>query len=70
MKTAINLLASTYQAFISPILCQIAGTNNVCRFSPTCSDYARISITKKGLIYGGFLSIIRLLKCQPFYRGV
>ncbi len=68
MKTIINLAFNTYQSLISPFISQLAGTNNVCRFSPTCSEYAKISINKKGLIYGSYLSLIRLLKCQPFYK--
>jgi len=68
MKTILNLLINTYQTIISPFVSQLAGTNNVCRFSPTCSEYAKISIKEKGVIIGGYLSLIRLLKCQPYYK--
>lgn len=68
MKTVLNLLIAFYQNIISPFMSQLAGTNSVCRFTPTCSDYAKISIQKKGIIVGGYLSLLRLLKCQPYYK--
>lgn len=68
MKTVLNLPIAFYQNILSPFMSQLAGTNNVCRFTPTCSDYAKISIQKKGIIVGGYLSLLRLLKCQPYYK--
>ena len=40
-----------------------------CRFRPTCSAYAYEAISKYGAIKGGFLSLKRILKCHPFYKG-
>ncbi len=40
-----------------------------CRFQPTCSNYAREVIQKYGVFRGGWLTVRRLLKCHPFYRG-
>lgn len=40
-----------------------------CRFYPTCSQYAIESIDKYGIIKGGFKSVIRILKCNPFHPG-
>jgi uncharacterized protein len=40
-----------------------------CRFSPSCSEYSIKSIEKHGLIKGGFLSIWRVLRCNPFNKG-
>lgn len=68
MKTVLNLLIAFYQNILSPFMSQLAGTNNVCRFTPTCSEYARISIKEKGMIVGLYLSLVRLLKCQPYYK--
>jgi len=39
-----------------------------CRFEPTCSLYTKKAITEHGVIYGFFLSVKRILKCNPFYR--
>ena len=44
-------------------------TPPVCRFTPTCSQYAYEAIKKYGAIKGGFLSIKRILKCHPFHKG-
>ena len=40
-----------------------------CRFKPTCSEYAYQAIEKYGLIRGGFKSIWRILRCNPFSKG-
>jgi putative membrane protein insertion efficiency factor len=40
-----------------------------CRFSPTCSEYARLALLKHGLWRGSFLATGRLLRCQPFHPG-
>lgn len=37
-----------------------------CRFYPTCSNYAKEAITKYGFLKGIFLSIKRILRCNPF----
>lgn len=53
-----------YQNRISPIK-----TKSCCRFYPTCSQYAIESIDKYGIIKGGFKSVLRILKCNPFHPG-
>ena len=40
-----------------------------CRFSPTCSEYARLAILKHGPWAGGLLAAGRLMRCQPFHPG-
>ena len=57
-----------YQKIISPLLKQTLGVNSSCRFSPSCSEYARRAIIKKGLLKGSYFSFLRLLKCQPWYK--
>lgn len=57
-----------YQKIISPLLKQTLGVNSSCRFSPSCSEYARRSIAKDGLVKGFCLSFLRLLKCQPWCK--
>ena len=49
-----------YQKSISPSL----GAN--CRFTPTCSEYARQAIIKHGPIKGLALAIWRILRCNPW----
>ena len=52
-----------YQILISPHL----GSN--CKFSPTCSNYAIEALRKHGLIKGFYLSLIRILKCNPWSKN-
>jgi putative membrane protein insertion efficiency factor len=40
-----------------------------CRFMPTCSHYAVDALTEYGLLRGGWLSVVRLVKCGPWHRG-
>jgi putative membrane protein insertion efficiency factor len=56
-------LITLYQKYVSPLLV------NSCRFYPTCSQYAKQSLEKHGLVRGIFYSLIRLLKCHPFHPG-
>ena len=41
-------------------------SHKMCRYYPTCSNYAIEALTKYGFIKGWFLSIKRILKCNPF----
>ncbi len=40
-----------------------------CRYTPTCSTYALISIMKYGIILGCTLAAIRICHCHPPYGG-
>ena len=48
-----------YRRFISPL------TPPVCRFTPTCSQYAIEAIQKHGPLRGLWLAIKRLSRCRP-----
>ena len=37
-----------------------------CRFTPTCSAYALEALRVHGALYGSWLTLKRLLRCQPF----
>ena len=41
----------------------------VCRFYPSCSEYAYVAIYRYGLIRGIPLAIKRILKCNPYNPG-
>jgi hypothetical protein len=56
-------LLAFYKRFVSPLL----GAR--CRFHPSCSDYARIAIARYGSLRGTWLTINRLLRCQPMCDG-
>lgn len=49
-----------YQKAISPY------TPPACRFTPTCSEYARQALKKHGPIKGLALAIWRILRCNPW----
>ncbi len=68
MKKTILFFIDFYKNVFSYIIKSIVGVSNCCRFSPTCSEYAKISIKEKGVLTGTRLSLARLLKCQPFYK--
>lgn len=66
MQKTLLLIINFYQSFLSVIIKNILGVNSMCRFSTTCSEYAKISINKYGIFHGLQKSAIRILKCQPF----
>ncbi|MDT0540433.1 membrane protein insertion efficiency factor YidD [Croceitalea sp. P059] len=53
-------LVRAYQLLISPY------TPATCRFSPTCSTYTLNALKKHGLFKGGWLSLKRIISCNPW----
>jgi putative membrane protein insertion efficiency factor len=43
--------------------------NGFCRFNPTCSDYGAQAIEKYGIIKGGFMTVWRIMRCNPWNKG-
>ncbi|MFZ7118957.1 MAG: membrane protein insertion efficiency factor YidD [Bacteroidota bacterium] len=37
-----------------------------CRYYPTCSEFCMEALKKYGPLKGGFLSLKRILSCNPF----
>lgn len=52
-----------YKRWLSPLL------GPRCRFHPSCSDYARIAVTRFGPWRGSLLAGWRVLRCQPLCDG-
>lgn len=52
-----------YQVCISPLF------PPCCRFYPTCSAYAMEAIQKYGPFKGFFMSVRRIIRCNPFSKG-
>jgi putative membrane protein insertion efficiency factor len=52
-----------YQRVVSPWL------PPACRFSPTCSEYARLALLEHGVVRGAWLAVRRLARCHPFHPG-
>lgn len=61
-RAAVRLL-ELYKRRVSPLL------PPACRFTPTCSEYARLALLKHGLARGSARAAGRLLRCQPFHPG-
>ena len=40
-----------------------------CRYIPTCSEYAMEAVERYGVVRGGFMAFMRLLRCHPFAHG-
>ncbi len=55
----VNLI-KIYKIIISPILIPS------CRFYPSCSEYSITAFNKHGIFKGFFLTIKRILRCNPF----
>ena len=56
-------LIKIYKFFISPLLA------NSCRYSPTCSDYTIEALKTHGFLKGIFLSLKRIMSCNPWGSG-
>lgn len=44
-------------------------SHSKCKYYPTCSNYAKEAINKYGSVKGTYLSIKRIIKCNPFSKG-
>ncbi len=64
MKRVLLRGISLYRRHLSPLK-----RHPTCRFSPTCSEYARIAIERYGSAKGSYLAIRRILRCNPFCKG-
>ncbi|MVN91939.1 membrane protein insertion efficiency factor YidD [Mucilaginibacter aquatilis] len=53
-------LIKVYQYIISPIL------PSACRYTPTCSQYGVEAIKKYGPFKGGWLTLKRIGRCNPW----
>ena len=63
MKYVMIWLVRLYRKFISPL------KPPCCRFTPTCSAYAIEAFTKRGFFIGLILTIGRICRCNPFFKG-
>ncbi|MCQ2385705.1 MAG: membrane protein insertion efficiency factor YidD [Clostridia bacterium] len=57
------LPVKVYRTILSPL------KPPCCRFTPTCSAYAVEAFQNRGFFVGLFLTVWRLLRCNPFFKG-
>jgi putative membrane protein insertion efficiency factor len=63
MTRGLLWVLKTYQGFISPFF------PSACRFTPTCSEYARQAVVRHGAVKGTWMGFKRLCRCHPFSSG-
>ena len=63
MKHIARGLIRVYQVTLSPLL------PSSCRFYPTCSQYGYEAIGKYGFFRGGWMTVKRVARCNPFCKG-
>lgn len=70
-KKSILILVKIYQKTVSPDsgIFSFWLKTRVCRFYPSCSEYAYEAIDKYGVKKGIVLALKRLLSCHPFNPG-
>ncbi|RKX70063.1 membrane protein insertion efficiency factor YidD [candidate division WOR-3 bacterium] len=63
MTRVLILIIRGYQLLISPLFPPL------CRFRPTCSEYAIEALRRHGLLYGLLLTLWRIIRCNPLSKG-
>lgn len=63
MKKLLQAFIRAYQLLLSPFF------GNRCRFTPSCSQYAAEAIDRHGALRGCWLTMRRIVRCQPFCPG-
>ena len=56
-------LVKAYRLFLSPWL------GSACRFEPSCSVYSLQALHRHGAAKGSYLTLRRLVRCQPWCEG-
>lgn len=62
-RNLVVLFLRGYRAAISPLY------GDVCRYYPSCSQYALTAVQDRGVVVGGALAARRLARCHPWARG-
>ncbi|WP_043582485.1 membrane protein insertion efficiency factor YidD [Geminisphaera colitermitum] len=58
-----------YQRTLSPVLPAVFGPTCGCRFHPSCSHYGAEALQKHGALRGSWLTVCRVLRCNPLHPG-
>jgi putative membrane protein insertion efficiency factor len=63
LTSVLLLLLRAYQRLVSPLF------PASCRYVPSCSEYAAQALGRHGFVRGLWLSLNRLLRCNPWSQG-
>ena len=63
MAALLSLVIRLYQRILRPVMPPL------CRFWPTCSDYALEAVRVHGAAHGSLLAVKRICRCHPFNPG-
>jgi len=63
VRRLLTLLIRLYQTLARPILPPL------CRFYPSCSDYALQAVQRHGAAHGSWLAVKRVCRCHPWNPG-
>jgi hypothetical protein len=63
VREGIIVVIHLYQHTVSILL------GPCCRFAPSCSSYALVSVQRFGILEGARLTFKRLVKCHPLHPG-
>lgn len=71
MKKILLYIIRLYQRTLSPDSGWSAykHPHGYCKFSPNCSQYSYQAIEKYGVFKGLYVSILRIIRCNPFSKG-
>jgi len=58
-----------YQRQISPQIKEQLGREKLCKYEPSCSEYAKQAIEKHGPVTGAVMATARLARCNPWSNG-
>lgn len=65
LKSFVVFTIVFYQVWISSLIKMIIGVDGTCRFSPSCSEYAKRAIIRFGIVRGIWLGVKRVSRCSP-----
>jgi putative membrane protein insertion efficiency factor len=63
IQRVLIFIVKAYRLLLSPSL------GGACRFEPSCSVYAIEALERHGAGYGSYLTMHRLVRCQPWCQG-
>ncbi|GAA1397611.1 hypothetical protein GCM10009599_26990 [Luteococcus peritonei] len=63
MRYPLVAFVKLWRRLLSPLY------GDVCKYHPSCSAYGLTALETHGAIYGSWLTVWRILRCNPFSKG-